>query len=75
MAADFFGLKIDGHRSLGGNVGMGAAVGGFVSAAADLAGSAHKFHTNDANLMQIHEYANFLFAYSHNLHAFAYLYY
>jgi hypothetical protein len=34
-------LKIDGHGSFGGDVGMGAALGGFGSAAADLAGSTH----------------------------------
>ena len=39
LSADFFGLKIDGHRSFGGDVGMGAALGGFGSAAADLADS------------------------------------
>jgi hypothetical protein len=39
LSVYFLGLKIDGHGSLGGDVGMGAALGGFWSAAADLAES------------------------------------
>jgi len=41
FAVYFLGLKIDGHGSFGGDVGMGAALGGFWSAAADLAESRH----------------------------------
>jgi hypothetical protein len=41
LAVDFLGLKIDGHCSFGGDVGMGAALGGFGTAAADLAKSTH----------------------------------
>jgi hypothetical protein len=41
LAVDFFGLKIDGHCSFGGDVGVRAALGGFGSAAADLAKSRH----------------------------------
>ena len=41
LAVDFFRLKIYSHGSFGGDVGMGAALGGFWSAAANLADSAH----------------------------------
>jgi len=41
LAVDFLRLKIDGHGSFGGDVGVRAALGGFRSAAADLAGSRH----------------------------------
>jgi hypothetical protein len=41
LAVDLFGLEVDRHRSFGGDVGMGAALGGAGSAAADLAGSTH----------------------------------
>jgi len=44
LAVDLFGLKIDGHGSFGGDVGVRAALGGFGSAAADLASSTHKTH-------------------------------
>lgn len=43
LAAGFLGLKIDGHGSFGGDVGVRAALGGFGSAAADLAESTHIF--------------------------------
>jgi hypothetical protein len=43
LSTGFLGLKIDRHRSFRGNVGMGTALGGFGSAAADLADSAHIF--------------------------------
>jgi hypothetical protein len=41
FSVNFLGLKIDGHGSFGGDVGVGAALGGFGSAAANLANSAH----------------------------------
>jgi hypothetical protein len=41
FSAGFFGLKIDRHGSFGGNVRVGAALGGFRTAAADLANSTH----------------------------------
>jgi len=39
LAVDLLGLEIDGHGSFGGDVGVGAALGGAGSAAADLASS------------------------------------
>ena len=39
LSGDFFALEIDGHGSFGGDVGVGAALGGAGSAAADLASS------------------------------------
>lgn len=53
LAAGFLALKIDGHGSFCGNVGMRAALGGLGSAAADLAKSRHNKSSCLINLFRI----------------------